>query len=380
VNRRIVLVDSDVTDFGTHVGHSALSCASGVAGQILVRNREVASRVGLIVVGAARMAAAEGLGNGLPQFIGELVGLQGVAGVEVHSFCASANTAVREAAVAIEAGRADAVLVVGLEHLSASHAGGPLRPEAAGAEAAHGFSPPVFYAICAHRYLHDTGAPVSALAQVAVHNRRHGAGNPHARFQNAISVEEVLASRLIADPLTLLQCCPSADGSGALLLAAAEIVEQADRMVELRGCGAASADPEVALLTSFPEDIAAARTAYAAAGVGPDEIDVAEVHDAFTISQVIHLEDVGLAPRGEGWRHALETAPRTVVNPSGGLLSRGHPLGATGIAQFHGVRTYLLDDRIEPRQRRFGLVQEAGGLRPLGQMVSECAVLAGPAN
>jgi acetyl-CoA acyltransferase len=375
--RPIAVLDSEVNTFGRHVGHSAVACAAEVAATLLDRNPAVARRVGLISVGAARMAQAEGLGNGLPQAIGQLIGLSKVAGLEAHAFCASANLAIHQAALALETGQADVALVVGLEHVLEAQPTGPLQPEAGGPASQRGFTPPVFYAMCASRYLHETGATVADIAQVSVNNRRFGVGNEHARLRAAVTLQDVLHSRPIAAPLTLLQCCSQADGAGALLLVATDVVavDDSTSAVDLLGLGSGSGDADSALLTTFPEDVRAARQAYEVSGVSPEDIDVAEVHDAFSISQVIHLEDIGLAPRGEGWRHAVQSEPRHVINPSGGLLSRGHPLGATGIAQFDSVRRYLNDRRIDPRLRRFGLIQEAGGLRPLGQVLSECAVL-----
>lgn len=374
LKRRLLIVDSEVSDFARHKNHSVVSCAAETAVTVLARRPALAKRIGVMVVGSARTAKSEGLGNGLAQLIGERIGLADTPGVDVHAFCASANAAVHQAALSIEAGHVDVALVIGVEHMMAE-ASGPLIPEAAAREARHGFSPPVFYALCANRYLYETGAPVEALAQVAVNNRRRGVANARARYREAVTLEQVLDSRMIAEPLTLLQCCPPADGAGALLLAAADVVGKARPVsVEILGLGSASGNPSRGLLTSFREDFVSARAAYEAAGVGPDEIEVAEIHDAFTISQVIHLEDLELRPRGQGWRHALEKAPQPLVNPSGGLLSRGHPLGATGIAQFDAIRRHLTDAR-PGKRRRFGLVQEAGGLRPLGQIVSETAVL-----
>jgi len=373
--RRLWLVDSELTPFGRHAGHTAAGCAADSAARLLARQPELAARVDVLVAGTARTATFEGIGSGIAQMVGEQIGLTTV-GLDVHSFCASANTAVHQAARLLESGYADIALVVGLEHLTRG-GGGPLVPEASQREGRYGFSPAVFYALCASRYMHETDAPVDALAQITVNNRRHGAGNANARFRQPVTLEDVLGSRMIAEPLTKLQCCPPADGGGALLLAGADVVpDPPSGAVEILGLGAASGDPAGGSLTSFPEDVASATAAYEEACLGPAEIDVAEVHDAFTISQVIHLEDVGLVARGEGWRHALEPEPRPVVNPSGGLLARGHPLGATGIAQFDSLRRYLTDDAIDPGHRRFGLVQEAGGLRPLGQMISETALLA----
>jgi acetyl-CoA acetyltransferase len=376
-DRRIVILDSEISEFGRHDGHDGVTCASAVATTLLGRHRKIASRVDLVAVGAARMVQSDGLGNGVPQLVGQRIGLPGVAGLEVHAFCASGNAAVHQAATAIAAGTASVALVVGVEHIFAAGNGGPLAPEATPREAELGFSPPVFYALCADRYMHETGATDASLAQVAVYNRRNGASNRKARFREEVSVADVLGSRMIADPLTLLQCCAAADGAGALLIAAADAIgdTNCDAAIDLLGWGSASADPSLSSLTAFEEDARASHLAYERAGIGPEEIGVAEVHDAFTISQIIHLEDIGLAPRGEGWRHALDSEPEVVVNPSGGLLSRGHPLGATGIAQFDSLRRYLTNGSRGASRRRFGLVQEAGGLRALGQLLSECSVV-----
>lgn len=374
MSRRIVIVDSELTPFGRHAGHDGVTCAAGVSSALLTRNPMLARRIDLVAVGAARMAQSDGLSNGLPQLIGARIGLPQVAGVEVHAFCASGNAAVHQAATAIVAGAADVALAVGVEHIVSNGPGGPLAPEATPAEASKGFSPPVFYALCADRYLTDTGAPREALAQVAVKNRLHGASNDRARFREPVSSEEVLQSRTIAPPLTLLQCCAPADGAGALLIAAEDALQGMDvpRGIDLLGWGSSSADPAASELTSFAEDARAAHIAYERAGCGPEDVCVAELHDAFTISQIIHLEDVGLAAPGEGWRHAFEDQPAVVVNPSGGLLSRGHPLGATGIAQFDSLRRYLTSED----RAGVGLIQEAGGLRTLGQLLSECSVVA----
>jgi acetyl-CoA acetyltransferase len=172
------------------------------------------------------------------------------------------------------------------------------------------------------------------MAQVAVKNHAHGAKNPLAHFRQPLTVDEVLESRMVADPLRLLHCCPISDGAAAVVLTA-------DR-ARVRVAGIGQGTDTLAVrhrreLTSFPATQDAARAAYAMAGFGPERVEVAELHDAFAPFELIALEDTGLVPPGKaGWATLDgETAlgGRLPVNPSGGLKARGHPLAATGLAQ-----------------------------------------------
>jgi acetyl-CoA acyltransferase len=382
VNREIHVVDSEVTPFGIHSGHTGIDCAARALLPLLRRNPELAARLDAIVVGSARMGRAEGRENGLAQSIQEQVGVGDIAGIDVHAYCASGNIALHEAVTALDAGRADVAVVVGVEHLSQTGTSGPLQPEAAPSESSVGFSPPVFFGLCADRYMHETGASPRNLAQVSVRNRQFAASNDRARFRDAISVDDVLGSRTIATPLTLLQCCPPADGAAAALLVAADAFgSEGDsrRGPTIIGAALASGgDADRAGLTSFSEDVLSGRRALDEAELEAKAIDVAEVHDAFTISQVIAIEDLGFRPRGEGWRHALDSKARPVINPSGGHLSRGHPLGATGVAQLDSIRQWLIPPRRSQARRAYGMVSQAGGLRVLGQMLSASLVVQGP--
>lgn len=373
MKRRVYVLDSELSPFGVHADHDGIECAGRVVATLMQRHPELWHRIDWMCAGAARMGRSDGRENGLAQSIALRAGLRPPAGFDVHAFCATGHALTYQAVLAIEAGRAEVALVVGVDHSTAALSG-PLVPEASGPEINHGYSPAAMYALCAERYLETAGAAPEALAQVAVRNRRNGAGNPLARFQSEVTVAEVLASRPIAGPLTLLQCCSNADGAGAALLVSKDAAHlyrlDLGSAVDLNAIAMASAGPpENTTLLSFAEDIESSHAAYEEAGVGPDDLDVLEVHDAFTISQVIHLEDLGLARRGEGWRQPAN-ADAPLINPSGGLLSRGHPLGATGIAQIHAVRTSLIAG-----SGRIGLIQGAGGIQSPGQMLSACVVL-----
>jgi acetyl-CoA acetyltransferase len=361
-----------VTPFGRHEGHGLVECGASVLCELLARHPRLTA-VDSLWAGSARPGESQGWESGLAAAIAQAAGLGGCAATDVHAFCASANVAFIHAAAEIAAGGADVCLVVGVEHMSAYRTSGPLVP-AALPPWARVLSPPVFYGLCASRYLSDYSLSVEALAGISVRNRQAGVSNQNARFRQAVTLDEVLTSKLISEPLTLLQCSAPADGAGAALLVsdagAARLGIDLDRCVRVLGAGHTSAAaPDTANLTSFPEDVAAARLAFAQAGVAPREVGIAEVHDAFTIAQAIHLEDLGLAERGCG-AYLGATPAGPVINPSGGLLARGHPLGATGIAQLDSVRRYASEHGV------IGLVHEAGGLQHLGQLISTVLIVA----
>jgi acetyl-CoA acetyltransferase len=202
------------------------------------------------------------------------------------------------------------------------------------------------------------------MSQVAVKNHANGARNPYAHFQNPVTLEDVLESRMVADPLRLLHCCPISDGAAAVVLTA----ERSGVRVAGIGQGADTlAVRHRRVLTSFAATRAAAHAAFAMAGFGPERIDFAELHDAFAPFELISLEDIGLVPPGKAGRVTLdgETAldGRLPINPSGGLKARGHPLAATGLAQIVEC-VWQLTGRAVGRQLqgRRALAQSIGGL------------------
>jgi acetyl-CoA acetyltransferase len=232
-----------------------------------------------------------------------------------------------------------------------------------------GFTPPAFFALMARRYMEDTGTSRETLAKVAVKNRRHAALNPLAQYREPISVEDVLSSPMVADPLTRFSCCPTTDGGAAVVVMSRAAVRRygVRRAIRVRASSLASGGYRAEDLARLEIDRRAARRAYEDAGLGPEDVDVAEVHDAFTISELVHYEDLGFCASGEAGElvEAGETAlgGRLPVSTSGGLLSRGHPLGATGIAQAVEVVSQLRD-QAGARQvpgARVGLIHCVGG-------------------
>jgi acetyl-CoA C-acetyltransferase len=253
----------------------------------------------------------------------------------------------------IAAGLRRTVLVVGGEKMT--HLATPKVSEIIGRsidpyERTYGATMPALAGLVTRALMARQGVTTREISQVAVKNHAHAARNPFAHFPRAVTIEEVLESRMVADPLRLMHCCPISDGAAAVVLSA-------DR-TRVRVAGVGQGADTLAVrhrveLTSFAATRTAAREAYAMAGFGPERIDVAEVHDAFTPFELISLEDLGLVPPGKAGRATLDgdTAldGRLPINPSGGLKARGHPLAATGVAQIVEC-VWQLTGRAEGRQ------------------------------
>ncbi|BAH51214.1 thiolase family protein [Rhodococcus opacus] len=295
------------------------------------------------------------------------LGIPSVPMWTVENACASGTAAYHEAVEAVRHGRFRCVLVLGVDQMSTLFSGA-IVPEATDPEGAASLPLPGLYALQAQRYVGEFGVTPEQLAAIAVKNKSNGMDNPRAQLRGTVpTIQEVLDSRLIAEPLTFLQCCPTSDGAGAAIVGG-DRGNRNDLRIE------ASAMVSGALWDQRSEDVwgyasvaRAAEKAFAQADRTPQEIDVLEVHDAFTIGEIITLEALGIAPRGKG----AELAPSghttrdgaQPVNPSGGLLSRGHPLGATGMAQLAEI-AWQLRGRAGARQvdrHRVGLVETMGG-------------------
>lgn len=286
--------------------------------------------------------------------------------ITIENACASGTSAFHEACRAVDAGHFEHVLAVGVETMTL-HFGGAIHPEATDSEGRQGMAMPTIYAMSASRYMHEFGVTPEQLASVSVKNHRHAVGNDRAQHQKVVDVDEVLASRMIADPLTLLQCCSIADAAAAAVVGHRR---PGERDVAVRSSVLRSGklwDHRSPYVWGWEIVNATAQQAYADAGVTPADIDVLEVHDAFTIGEIVTIEALGLAPLGEG-AALTESGHTTIggpqpVNPSGGLLSRGHPLGATGLAQVAEI-VWQLRGEAGPRQvegARLGVVETMGG-------------------
>jgi acetyl-CoA C-acetyltransferase len=293
----------------------------------------------------------------------------GITGLPISIYenaCASSTHAFHEAVTAVEQGRYGSVLVVGVEHLTSRFAGA-LPVEQRDFEGRAGLGLPALYAMSATRYQDLHGLTDRQLALVSVKNHLAGTHNPRAQHGREVTVEEVLASPLISDPLTLLQCCAISDGAGAAVIGKGRRMSRDVRVLSsaMRTGGLWDRDSTDVWGYSLIRDTA--KEAYESAGLGVDDADVLEVHDAFTIGEIVTTEALGMAVVGgggdlvESGRTALGGAQP--VNPSGGLLSRGHPLGATGTAQVAEI-VWQLRGEAAARQvegARVGVVETMGG-------------------
>jgi acetyl-CoA acetyltransferase len=312
-------------------------------------------------------------GNGLGAYLPGQRTLRGLAhGGEavynVENACSSGATALHLAVQALKAGQYHTVAVFGMDQLSGMS--GPLALNNADWNVRRGMIMPALYAMRAARYVHDYDVPLSALADVSVKNRMHGSLNPIAKFCKTATREEVLASRPVAEPLTLLQCCPAVvDGAAALVLSTRACESAHGRPVRIAASQVQSGKLEMGHVDMTEAEITSrtAQKAYAEAGIGPEDLSVIELHDAFTISELLYYEALGLCGRGEAPAlldsGATRLGGRVPVNPSGGLLAKGHPPGATGVAQIVELCEQL-QGRAGKRQvanARIGLSQVTGG-------------------
>jgi benzoylsuccinyl-CoA thiolase BbsB subunit len=267
------------------------------------------------------------------------VGLSGIPITNIENACSSSATAFKQAVAAIRGGECEVALVVGVEKLT-KFGGGTLPLEEEDWEVSQGMVMPALYAMRANRYMHDFGLTREQLALVSVKNRRHGALNEDAQMRKAVSLQDVLSSRPIADPFTLLQCCPTGDGAAAIVLCSSRVAARyrSDPVSVLASDLTSGRYTGGFRDMTIPEiTVRGAEEAYEEAGLGPEDIDVAEVHDAFSIAEILYYEAFGFCGRGEGGamldRGETAIGGRLPVNPSGGLLAKGHPIGATGAAQ-----------------------------------------------
>jgi acetyl-CoA C-acetyltransferase len=319
-----------------------------------------------LVVAAMNPEEFTGEGN-YGSLIGTRLGLSHVPALRVETATSSGVAAVYAAFAGIAAGFHRSILVVGGEKMT--HLPTPRVSELIGRsidphEKSYGTTMPALAGLVTRAAMHRRGFTLREISQVAVKNHAQGARNPYAHFQEEVTLEAVMESRLVADPLRLFHCCPISDGGAALVLTAER------RAVRIAGMGQGADAIAVRYrseLTSFRATQAAAEAAYRMAGFGAERVEVAEVHDAFTPFELISLEDTGLVPPGKAGRATLdgETAlgGRLPVNPSGGLKARGHPLAATGISQLVEL-CWQLRGKAAGRQveARVGLAQSIGGL------------------
>ncbi|MEW6125903.1 MAG: acetyl-CoA acetyltransferase [Acidobacteriota bacterium] len=299
--------------------------------------------------------------------------LQYIPVTRVENMCATGQDALRNAAFAVAAGAYDLVLVVGFEKLKDSGYSG--LPGAPSSVIGAGNTAPGAFALSANRYFHDYGADKETLAKISVKNHYNGARNKKAHFQKEVSLEQVMRAPMIASPLGLFDCCPTTDGAAAAIITRTELASRFKKdFVTIKAMGLAVGPGTGKLdtafnFTSFPETKAAARQVYDQLGIRDPrkEISMAEVHDCFSITELIIYEDLGLAEPGKAKAEvdagAFTLQGDTPINTDGGLKSFGHPIGASGLRMLYEIYHQLLGKAGERQVKdmKLGLAHNLGG-------------------
>jgi acetyl-CoA C-acetyltransferase len=302
-------------------------------------------------------------------------GLLNIPATRTEAACASSGAALRSGVYAVLSGLADIVLVGGVEKMTHRSTVEVTEYLAMASdypfEQWNGITFPSLYALMAKAHMHQYGTTERQMAVVAVKNHYHGSLNPKAQMQKEITVETALTSRPVATPLKLYDCSLITDGASCVILTKPNLAKQfTDQPVHIIGTGQASDTIglyERQSLTSLLAAKLAAKTAYKMAKVTPNDVDVAEVHDCFTIAELIAYEDLGFCPTGEGGKLAesgeTHLGGRLPVNTSGGLKAKGHPVGATGTAQAYEVYLQLTGqaERRQAKNAKIGLTHNVGG-------------------
>ncbi len=332
-------------------------------------------QIGEAFIGSVAFGGAQ-LGN-TAALMTEHSGMDGIPVRRVENACASSGFALRDAWMAIKSGQADIVVAGGIEKMNDLSAerkrfwlgvSGDTEWERLA-----GLTFPGTYALMARRHFHEHASSHDDLVHISVKNHLHGFDNEQAHLRKEVSFEKANSGFMVADPLTLYDCCPTSDGASCVILAADHVVRQfTDDPVWIRSSGAAS--DRLALhdrpsITQLVATQKASQSAYSAAGLTAKDMDLAEVHDCFTIAELMATEDLGFSEHGKGGVFAREgqgirNEGSVCINPSGGLKSKGHPLGATGTGQavevFKQLRGTVEDSR-QVRDAELGLTHNVGG-------------------
>jgi acetyl-CoA C-acetyltransferase len=372
--RPVAVIGAGKTPFGAFADRDLLGLAVDAGRECLDNAGVTPGRIESFYLGNFAGPAFVGQ-NHLAPFVSTALGIQGAPATRFEAACASSGSAFFHAWMAVAAGVYDLAMVVGVEKMTSQP--GPRVTEIlasagdCGGEMKAGSTFASLFAMIARRHMYQYGTTREHLAAVAVKNHANGMLNPEAHMRKLITIEQALAGKMIADPLTLFDCSLVSDGAAAVILAPLERAREFTAK-PVRVLGIAQASDFVALdrkpdITTFPAVCLAGHKAYEMAGLGPDRIDLAELHDCFTIAEIVATEDLGFVPKGQGGPFAAagETSRtgRIPVNTSGGLKSKGHPVGATGVAQICDLVRQIRGEAREMQvvRHEVGLAENLGG-------------------
>ncbi len=372
--RKVAIIGIGMTKFGEHWerGFRNLVIEAGIKAMEdsgLQGNEISAGYVGNMASGS--LIGQEHVGA----LIADQMGLNPIPITRVEAACASGGVALRQGYLAVASGAHDFVVVGGVEKMndldttSVSEILGGAGDEEW--ELFLGATFPGLYALMAKRHMYEYGTTEEMMASVAVKNHEHGSRNPYAQFQNKITIDTVMNSKMVADPLKVFDCSPITDGAAAVVLAPLDVAKKYNAQpIEI--VASVQISDTIALhsrekLSEIKATKIAAQKAFEIAKITPKDINVAEVHDCFTIAEIMAIEDLGFFKKGEGGKASLEGKTglngEIPINTSGGLKSAGHPVGATGIKQAVEI-TWQLREKAEARQvadAEIGLTHNVGG-------------------
>lgn len=371
--RKVAIVGIGETNYGKHLDKSITDIGAEACIKAIKNAGVSHKKIQLATCGhVCQWNAPLGQYFALPQVILREIGITQIPIQRVESGCATGSVAFRDVWYRIATGEYDVGLAFGVEQMNVSDSSSILEPisnHIAEKDFAMGLTASGIYALMANRMMAQYGLTREQLARVVVKNRRFGALNPVAQFSDAVTEQEVLESRLITDPLTLFMCCGRGDGAAAVVMMDAETAKQYTSKpvyvaANVLTSGSYRDDTD---FVTFEGDVRAAEQAYDMAGMGPEDFDIAELHDSFAPAEIKHYEDLGFCGRGEGGQYLDEgrsdVGGDIVVNTSGGLLSKGHVVGATGISQVAEIVKQLRGEA-GPRQiegAKVGLQHNSGG-------------------
>jgi acetyl-CoA C-acetyltransferase len=344
--RQVSILGIGSTAFGLHIGTPIEALAVQAAAQALADADVARTEIGALYLGNFISGPLNGQ-EVLAGMVADRLGLPNIPCTKVEGACASGGIAFRHAALAIASGQCDVALVVGAETMT--HASGAEVTAALNcamdnrSDGASGLTFPGLFGMAWRIHASRYGTTRRQVSAVVRKNKSNGTRNPLAQMGAELTDDIIEQSPMICDPLQLYDCCPVSDGAAALLLVARDRAKGSGRMpvdvlasVQTRGASRIAGHAD---LCSFDATVSAARKAYEIAGIKPQDVDLVELHDCFSIAEIVDSEDLGLIPRGQGAAWAAEgrtsISGDIPINPSGGLLAKGHPVGATGVAQIH---------------------------------------------
>lgn len=371
--RAVAIIGVGSTPFGKLEGMGILGLAVSACREALAESRVPREKIQACYLGnfVGERLASQGALAGM---VVNRLGLTGIPATKVEGACASGGIALRQGFLGIALGLYDFVLVAGVEKMTSSTTAEVTAALATAGdedgEMRTGLTFPGAFAIITREHMARYGTTREQIGLVSVKNHGLGASNPKAQFRKPVTLDEVLASRLIADPLRLFDCPPISDGAAAAVLCPAEWARDFHpKPVRVLGSGHATGPAtlwEMEDITSFPATVKASREAYTMAGITAADVQVAEVHDCFTMAEIIATEDLGFFPKGKGGPAVKDGQTglegKVAVNPSGGLIAKGHPVGATGCAQVYELVKQLRGEAAnQVRNARIGLAHNLGG-------------------